>query len=148
MKSLVLSVALLFAFHSIPATAQSADAELVQQVVQSAYIDGFANLVDISAMEKGFHPSFEVLRLKDGNIEKTTIAQWIAGAKKRVENAAGAAPEIIYTGKFLQLDVTGSVAVSKLDVYKADKLAYTDYLSLYKFDEGWRIVSKVGYSHY
>lgn len=147
MKSLVLSVALLFTFHSIPATAQSTDAELVQQVVQSAYIDGFANLVDISAMEKGFHPSFEVLRLKDGNVEKTPIAHWIAGAKKRVENAAGAAPQIIYTGKYLQLDVTGSVAVSKLEVYKSDKLAYTDYLSLYKFDEGWRIVSKVSHSH-
>lgn len=119
----------------------------VQQVVQSAYIDGFANLVNVPAMEKGFHPSFEMLWLQQGTVEKTPLSDWLEGAKRRVAKATGAPPNIIYTSEFQQIDITGSVAVAKVAVYQAGKLAYTDYFSLYQFAEGWRIVSKVGHSH-
>ncbi|MEM7355177.1 MAG: nuclear transport factor 2 family protein [Acidobacteriota bacterium] len=35
----------------------------------------------------------------------------------------------------------------KIELSKDGKLVYTDYLSLLKFDSGWRIVAKVYHSH-
>jgi len=128
-------------------SSQAQEQDIVKQVVQSAYIDGFANLVDVPAMAKGFHPSFEMLWLQQDNVEKTPLSDWLEGAKRRVAKAAGQPPKIIFTSEFLQIDITGSVAVVKVAVYQSGQLAYTDYLSLYKFTDGWRIVSKVGHSH-
>jgi len=146
MKSTLASAACFIAIYTTSAIAQQNDAELVQQVVQSAYVDGFANLTNIPAFEKSFHPTFEMLWLKDQQVEKTTIAQWSEGVKRRVARA-GTKPSVLFTSKFVLIDVTGAVAVAKLELYEADKLSYTDYLSLYKFADGWKIVSKVGHSH-
>ena len=43
---------------------------------------------------------------------------------------------------FTQVDVTGSAALVRLELYRNGKHAFTDYLSLYKLSEGWRIVAK------
>ncbi|NIV44636.1 hypothetical protein GWN49_07160, partial [Candidatus Bathyarchaeota archaeon] len=36
-----------------------------------------------------------------------------------------------------------NAAVAKLDVYKGTTQFSTDYMLLYKFKEGWKIVSKI-----
>lgn len=165
MKPFILTTAYLVAFNTLPVLAhnhnaaalaatqpasevsQAAEIDAVQRVVQAGYIDGFANLVNVPAMKTSFHPSFEMLWLKDDKVEKTPVASWISGAERRLAKANGTPPAATYTAKFLQVDVTGSVAVAKVAVYAAGTLAYTDYLSLYKFADGWRMVSKVGHSH-
>jgi len=45
----------------------------------------------------------------------------------------------------LAVNVSGKEASVKLEFYVADKLTYIDYLSLYKFEDGWKIVSKIFY---
>lgn len=146
MKLFCIAAGLFFASYTPTTKAHDNDIVLVQQVVQSAYVDGFANLSDIPAFEKGFHPVFEMLWLKGNEVVKTPIAQWQQSVKKRVATT-GATTKVLFSGKFVQVDVTGVVAVVKLELSEAGKLSYTDYLSLYKFAEGWRIVSKVGHSH-
>ena len=49
--------------------------------------------------------------------------------------------------KFLVVDVTGSAASVKLELHQGDKRIFTDYLSLYKFPDGWKIVGKIYYRH-
>jgi hypothetical protein len=44
---------------------------------------------------------------------------------------------------FHLVDVAGNAAVAKLDVYRNDEFYSTDYMLLYKFVDGWKIVSKV-----
>jgi hypothetical protein len=41
------------------------------------------------------------------------------------------------------VDVEGRAAVAKLEVYKSGVYFSTDYMLLYRFSEGWRIVSKI-----
>jgi hypothetical protein len=41
------------------------------------------------------------------------------------------------------VDVTGDAAVAKFEFYVGIKLAYVDYQFLYKFADGWKIVSKI-----
>ena len=51
------------------------------------------------------------------------------------------------TAKFPIIDITGNAAMVKLEYYKGGNHVFTDYLSLYKFEEGWKIVSKIYFRH-
>lgn len=115
----------------------------VKDVIQSAYIDGIHNMGDIDAIEEGFHPGFNLLiKNQNGQLVKYPIYTWIESTKKRKqENPDG--PKEKTTVDFVEIDITGEAAMAKIDLFRGDKKVYTDYLFLYKFPEGWRIVSKV-----
>ena len=138
-----LLVAALLAPTASPARAQSEE-DAIKALIQSAYVDGLQNLVDLEKTKAGFHPDFVLLGLRDGKLTKLPIAEWIASAEKR--KADGAKPPLTVC-KFLTVDVTGSAATVKLELHQNDKRIFTDYLSLYKFPDGWKIVGKIYYRH-
>jgi len=45
------------------------------------------------------------------------------------------------------VDVVGNAGIAKIEFYKGEKLAYTDFLSLYKFNDGWKLVAKIYQEH-
>jgi hypothetical protein len=117
----------------------------VKQVVTSAYIEGIHNRGSVDDIRKGFHPSFSMLRLADNQIKPLPIEEWIANLEKTKKESATAPART--EGKFVNVDITGNAAVVKLELYRENKKVFTDYLVLYKFTEGWRIVSKTFYRH-
>ena len=119
--------------------------EAIKKVIQGAYIDGLQNLGDIQTIRDGFHPDFEMLVYRDGQLSKFPISTWIERVEQRKANINTTPPNI--TGKFIEVEITGTVAVVKLELYRENIRIFTDYISLYKFAEGWRIVSKVYYQH-
>jgi hypothetical protein len=134
------------AFTSATMCIAQSDADQVKQVVTSAYIEGIQNNGPIEDIKNGFHPSFNMLRLMDNDIKPLPIGEWIAAIeKRRQENPA---PPVNRTeGKFLAVEVEGNAATVKLELHRGGKLIFTDFLSLYKFNEGWKIVSKTFYRH-
>jgi len=46
---------------------------------------------------------------------------------------------------FKSIDISGTAAVAKIEFYVGSKLTFIDYISLYKFESGWKIVSKIFY---
>lgn len=144
MKRITLLVAVLFAVTL--AFGQTADDEkkAVIKVIESAYVQGLQNGIDIDNINKGFHPGFNLLGVdQGGNLTMLPIYTWEAGVRKRAE--AGQKPPVETTAKFPMIDITGTAAVAKVELYREGKQVFTDYLSLYKFPEGWRIVSKIYY---
>jgi len=135
------------------ATGRAADAPgpeqlAVQKVVMDSYVDGIHNFRRVEAIKAGFHPGFEMLYLKEGKLEKLPIYNWIAGIEDRNRKEplpADAKPTT--TARFASIDVTGTAAVCKVELTRDGKLVFTDYLSLYKFDDGWKIVGKVFHRH-
>lgn len=125
--------------------AQADDNAAIQQVVTSAYINGIQNRGSIDDIRKGFHPSFNMLRLMNNEIKPLPIEEWIANIEKAKTNNDPAPPKA--EGKFVNVDITGNAAVVELDLFRNGKRTFTDYLVLYKFSEGWRIVSKTYYRH-
>lgn len=118
----------------------------IKKVIQSAYVEGIHNNGEISAIGKGFHPEFEMMILRDNKLSKLTITEWVESLKARRANLETVRqPEV--TCKYLDVDVTGSAAVVKLELYREEKLLFTDYLCLYHFDEGWKIVTKLYFRH-
>jgi hypothetical protein len=126
-----------------PARAQS-DEDAIKALIHSAYVDGLQNLVDLEKTKAGFHPDFVLLGLRDGKLTRLPIAEWIASAEKR--KADGVKPPLTVC-KFVAIDVTGSAASVKLELHQNDKRVFTDYLSLYRFPDGWKIVGKIYYRH-
>jgi hypothetical protein len=138
-----LIAAALIAPAASPAFAQS-DEDAIKALIQSAYVDGLQNLGDLEKTKAGFHPDFVLLGLRDGKLTRLPIAEWVASAEKR--KADGAKPPLTVC-KFLVIDVTGSAASVKLELHQNDKRIFTDYLSLYMFPDGWKIVGKIYHRH-
>jgi hypothetical protein len=121
------------------------DEDAIKDVVTSAYINGIQNRGSVDDIRKGFHPSFNMLRFMENQIKPLPIEEWIANIEKSKASSEPAPPKA--EGKFVSVDVTGNAAVVKLDLSRNGKRTFTDYLVLYKFTEGWRIVSKTYYRH-
>ena len=120
--------------------------EDIKKLILSAYIDGIHNKGEISQIEEGFHPGFNLLILSNNRLEKLPIYNWIERSKQRiVQNPIPFTEEEKMKCEFMNIDVSGTAAVAKIKLSKAGKDIYIDYLSLYKFENGWRIVGKIYY---
>jgi hypothetical protein len=129
-----------------PSPAYASDQAMVIQVVTDAYVDGIHNFRDPAAIRKGFHPGFEMLILKDGQLDRLPIEKWIESIEAR--NAKEPRPtERTTTAEFPLVDVTGSAALCQVELTRESKHVFTDYLLLYRFADGWKIVSKIFYRH-
>lgn len=116
----------------------------IMEVIDKSYVEGIQNRKNIENIEKGFHPGFNLLGIDNqDNLTKYPIYTWSANIKKAVD--AGQMPEMQTKAKYPMIDITGNAAVAKVELYRGDKQIFTDYLSLYKFMDGWKIVSKIYY---
>lgn len=118
----------------------------IKKLILSAYIDGIHNKGDIAQTEKGFHPGFDLLILQNNKLDKLPIYNWIESSKERkTKNPIPFTDEEMTKCEFLDIDISGTAAVAKIKLSKGGKDIFIDYLSLYKFDEGWKIVGKIYY---
>ncbi|MCW5910369.1 MAG: nuclear transport factor 2 family protein [Cyclobacteriaceae bacterium] len=122
------------------------DEALVKEVVNSAYVSGIHNGGSIDDIRKGFHPTFQMLRLMDNEVKPLGIEEWITAIEKN-RAQGNTAPAVRTEGRFTSVTVSGTAANVVLELYRGDKKIFTDNLLLYKFSEGWRIVSKTFYRH-
>ena len=106
---------------------------------------------DPAAMRRGFHPDFEMLVLRDGKLVKVPLAKWIEGMEARnlKEPPPAASPDAprATTAKFAAVEIAGSAATCKVEIWRGGKQIFTDFLALYRFEDGWRIVGKTFFSH-
>jgi hypothetical protein len=127
-------------------TATNPEAEEVKTVVREAYVRGIQIDRDVTAIRNGFDPAFNLLIMRDEAIHPRSIAAWIEMIEESLETDPGPIPYET-THEFSMVDVTGNAAVVQLELYRDGVHFYTDYLSLYKFSDGWKIVSKIYYRH-
>lgn len=139
---------LFFLLNHAMAQEIEAEKEAVKKVIQSAYIDGLHNKGDLQDIEKGFHPGFVLLGVNNNSLTQYPIYSWIESVnKKKKEDPSPLKPEQKMVCEYLQIDVVGTAAMAKIQLKKNDVLIFTDFLLLYKFEEGWRIVSKTYFRH-
>jgi len=137
---------ILFVFITIALRAQTPDADAIKELINKAYVEGLHNGGNLDETRKGFHPGFDLLILKNNQMEKLPIYNWIESTEKRRKETP--APVLTKTTvKFVNIDITGTSAVAKIELLREGKLIFTDYLSLYKFEEGWKIVGKIYFKH-
>jgi hypothetical protein len=120
--------------------------EKVQQevvdVVVNAYIEGIHGTQDEKRVRAGFHESFRMLVRTGDGIRPVSVEEWL----RSIEQSKQKHPEMWEADTTYQLDwvdVTEDAAGVKIRVYKGDKHFSTDYMLLYRFADGWKIVSKI-----
>lgn len=118
----------------------------VIKVVEEAYVQGVHANPDGEAMRQGFHAEFIMFVQEGSKINKVTRDEWITRIEAaKAKSANKPRPEI--KAEFPLVEVTGSAAIVKVELYRDGKHTFTDYISLYKFEEGWKIVAKTFYRH-
>jgi len=122
--------------------------EEVKALIMKSYVNGAFNALDAEAMKKGFHEDFAIYSPKGEAISKYPIKVWADGvAKRKADNYKPNDAKNKWDHNFASVDVTGNAAQVKLELHNQGKHVYTDYLSLLKFESGWRIVAKVYHQH-
>ncbi len=84
---------------------------------------------------------------KDGTLQRYTVSDWTDNIAEKKKKSPPSGPEQKTTVKFISVDITDNAALAKIELRTGGKHIYTDYLSLYRFQSGWRIVSKIYYQH-
>ena len=114
------------------------DAEEIRSVIMSAYIHGLQSNGSRNDIRAGFHPEFVMKVLGEGAVTNVTIEDWIGRLPPE-----GQAPDRTITADIPTVDVAGDAAVARVLVHYDGEHVFTDYMSLYRFPEGWRIVAKI-----
>ena len=88
---------------------------------------------------------------RDGKLARLTRDKWIEGMEARnlKEPPPKAAPDAPRetTAKFVAVEIAGTAATCKVEIWRGGKQLFTDFLALYQFADGWKIVSKTFYRH-
>lgn len=124
----------------------AAEVAAVREAVMNGYVHG-THLGNTEAMAKGFHKDFQMIILtKEGTVRKMTRDEWIerieAGKKKNPNR-----PKPKVHAEFPVIQVSGNAAIVRIEFWRNDKYVFTDFMSLYKFSDGWKIVAKTYQSH-
>lgn len=115
----------------------------MKEVIIKGYVNGAFNALDPEEMEKAFHEEFAIFSPgENGALNRYPIDYWISQVKKQ-KSSSGFDPEsnkIEYN--FVDVELLGTSAAVTIELLKGNKVIYTDYLSLLKFDDDWKIVAK------
>jgi hypothetical protein len=117
--------------------------ESIKKVIVKAYIEGIHDTQDARIATTGFHSDFAMLVPEEsGAIRRVSVAEWLAF----ILNTAMVQDPKLWKSKttyrFDVISATDHAASVTIQVYKGKKHFSTDYMLLYKFRSGWKIVSK------
>jgi hypothetical protein len=130
------------------ALAQAPDDDAaIKEVVDRAYVQGVHIDADPEKMRSGMHESF-VMFVRNGDaVTGLTRDAWIARieASKAKAKPDAARPET--KADIEVVDRAGDAAVVRVKLYRDGKQIFTDYISVYRFDSGWKLVGKIFHRH-
>jgi len=139
---IVLSILLVISLFCLDV--KDAEIDAIEEVVQIAF-DAYYNDGDIKLIKKYFHPGFNFLSMtRDNSLLYYFRHNFIDRVKQQKERGKYP-PKKRVSIKFLSIDVIGNAAAVKQDFYRGERRTCTDFLLLYKFKEGWRLVSWTTY---
>ncbi|MFO7576031.1 MAG: nuclear transport factor 2 family protein [Bacteroidales bacterium] len=148
MRNLLFITAIALLIGSSAFGQQDADKEAIMKVIKTGYVDGLQNFGDTEVTKKCFYPGFFITNYNPATnqITHTPIYNWIEGVERT--KASGNIPDRKITVEYDMIDVTGYTAMAKIRLIENEtKLLFTDYLLLYKFQDGWKIVQKTYMRH-
>lgn len=114
------------------------DAEAIREVIGSAYVEGLHMNGSRDAIRAGFHPDFVMKVLTEEGITDVTIEEWIARLPEE-----GTSPPHTVDHEIPNVSVSGVAATARVEILFDGRHVFTDYMSLYRFGDDWRIVAKI-----
>ena len=143
MKRLVVLLAVMLGVFgvvrsSIQSAPNQADAAAARVPLEN-YIQGHAT-GNGDFMRKAFHPDAKVVSFREGKMNSMTAEEFASRF-----NGKPAADEAQRKRRIESVEITGNAGVAKI-VLDYPTVTFTDYMSLLKVDDEWKIVNKVFYA--
>lgn len=120
--------------------------EAIQEVIQAALVDGYLNNYDVDEMEKGIHPEFRSMEVRNNSLSQRRYEDLLAYVE-RVKPIRPHGRRVKVTVEFLMVDVIGNIGCAKVEFYDGATLHGTDFITLMRFDDGWKILGAIAYEH-
>lgn len=152
MKKLILPLALIILIGTISAFTTFAvknysEEKAISEMLERSYIHGAFNELNPEAMAQGFHKDFAIFRSVGDDLSRYEIEDWVKNVENKKNSPDFDPAKNIWQHEFEYIDISGESAAVKVQLYKDGKHIFTDYLSLLKFPDGWKVVAKV-YTRY
>lgn len=127
------------------ATDIASEKEAVKEAIVEGYIEGIFIKGDPERVKKRWHEECDIFMFRDKKLHKIPASFWV----ERLEKKSGPPmPNVKVTHEFEDVKVVGNAALAVVKVFLDGKQKYTDFINLYKFDCGWKIVTKTFYAHF
>ncbi len=141
-SGLILLIGLtLIIFTDCFAQTEADEKEAIITVIEQAYIGGAYNDNDIKALDKGFHESFTAQLLIGSQYDVKTLQDWkkeLDAWKSMRRNWNNGT-----TAEITVIDIMRDAAVARVNLNHNREHEYVEFLSLYKFNDGWKITNKI-----
>lgn len=138
----------LFALSFFQANAQKLEIAAIQEVIQEAYVDGIFNVGYMRSIDLSFSDHFESIGLLENDVTVVeTIQDWKEMVRQNIASGKyPLPPNEQVTVKYLNIEISRTVANVKLEFSQGGTPKYIDFLALYKFEGGWKIVNRTYHS--
>jgi hypothetical protein len=134
-------------FSRTAVAADTQDDAAIKEVVDRAYVHGVHIDADPAKIRSGMHESF-IMFVRNGDaVTQLTRDAWIARIEASNAARKADAPRPTTTADIQVLDRVGDSAVVRVNLFRDGKQIFTDYISLYRFDSGWKLVGKIFHRH-
>lgn len=122
------------------------DLERIRQIIEDVYVRDMYRGRDRANLSPEFHEAFRVLVPQlNGRTGLCDTVSWQTPEILQASNPK--AIESTTQFDFPFIDVSGDAAVAKVIILDRTTPIYTDYVSLYRIDGEWKIVSKLFNAH-
>jgi Putative lumazine-binding len=146
--SLALAATAALAHDTEDAAPDAAADAAIKDVVDRGYVHGVHIDADGAKIRSGMHESFVMfVRGNDGAVSTLTRDAWIERIEAGKAKAKPDAPKPEIKAEIDVIDRTADTAIARVKLRRDGKHIFTDYISLYRFDSGWKMVGKVFQRH-
>ena len=122
------------------------DDAAIKEVVDRAYVQGVHIDSDAAKIRSGMHDSFVMFVRNGDDVTALTRDAWIERIEaSKAKAKPGPKPET--KAEIDVLDRSGDTAVVRVKLFRDGKQIFTDYISVYRFASGWKLVGKVFQRH-
>ena len=139
----IFMVVLITLFVSVNCLAQTAENEkkAIEEVINKYFIGAAFNNIDTLALKEGFHESFNFQWRHGHGYVVLPLKKWT----KFLEHQKLFRPEWNNrtTAEISVLGIEKKAAVARVDIFNNKIPESTDFLSLYKFKNGWKITNRI-----
>jgi hypothetical protein len=123
------------------------DERQLLQILEESYVLDMYVGHDSKRMGSDFHREFRILIPSfDGRSGRVTDVAWVKPDPDDPPPPKGLQPDQRFN--MTVLDITGKVAVCKVEAFRSGRLRYTDYVTFTKIDGEWKIVAKAFHRHF
>lgn len=124
------------------------DKKEIEQLIEKSFLNGALNRLNVADMQKGFHPDFAILIPQHNDLFKLPLSLWMNAVEEYKSNPEKLKSKLRNVSYNLDIiGLVGKAAVAKVELFRDDVQISTDFISLLKFNDGWKAVAKVSNEH-